>query len=167
MSFTPLQIEALRQLFSMSPAVREVTLSGVTSDSGGSLLRRSNSLDQLQSAFATPPPSGRSRTTGLSSHASSDNDSVVSSSSQRIHHKDAPQQLASYLAKNYFSASKVWDHLFNDNNRISTVRLKRILVQLTDRLKPAQRKTLKLHRKKIETMLKKKICAGRQYRQVL
>jgi hypothetical protein len=157
MSFTPLQIQALKQLFAMSPATREGALVSAASDSGSSL-HRSNSLDDLRSAFATPP--NRSR-------GSSDNESLASTNSQRVHHKNTPQTLAKFLAKTYFSASKVWEHLYNNNNRISSSRLKRILDQLTKDLTRSQQKTLKVHRAVVTKYLKKKISAGRDYRKKL
>ena len=158
MSFTPLQVQALKQLFAMTPEAREVAFTSTTLDSG-TFLQRTNSLDNLQSAFSTPPPN--------KSHGSSDNDSIASTSSQRIHHKNASQKLSSFLSKNYFSAVKVWEYLYKGNNRISNSRLERILDQLKDKLNPSQQKTLKTDRKTVIKYLKKKIAAGRNYRKKL
>ena len=161
MSFTPVQLEALKQLFATSPAARQIVLSSFAADSGATL-GRSNSFDSLPSAFATPTHKNR-----RSDSNSSDNESVASSASQRIHHKDAQQKLAGYLVKNYFSAKPVWDYLYAKNNRINSKRLQKVLGQLEDKLTPAQKKTLNNNRKTVTQNIKKKINVARNYRRKL
>ena len=160
-SFTPVQLQALKQLFATSPAARQIVLSSFAADSGATL-GRSDSFDSLPSAFATPTHQNR-----RSDSNSSDNESAASSASQRIHHKDAQQKLAGYLVKNYFSAKPVWDYLYAKNNRINSKRLTKVLGQLEDKLTPAQKKTLNNNRKAVTQKIKKKINAARNYRRKL
>lgn len=163
MSFTTIQLEALRQLFAVSPAARQIALGAFATDSGATL-GRSDSFDRVRSSFSTPTHGNRSNE---SQQHSSDNESAASSASQRVHHKHAPQKLAAYLVKNYFSAETVWDYLYNKNHRINSKRLQKVLDQLEDKLTPAQRKTLKNNRKTLTQNLKKKINAARDYRRKL
>ena len=160
-SFTPVQLQALKQLFATSPAARQIVLSSFAADSGATL-GRSDSFDSLPSAFATPTHQNR-----RSDSNSSDNESAASSASQRIHHKDAQQKLAGYLVKNYFSAKPVWDYLYAKNNRINSKRLTKVLGQLEDKLTSAQKKTLNNNRKAVTQKIKKKINAARNYRRKL
>lgn len=162
MSFTPVQLEALKQLFAISPSARQIALTAFAAE--GATLGRSDSFDRLRSSFSTPTHENRRIDSCTNS---SDNESAASSASQRVHHKDGPQILAGYLVKNYFSAETVWDYLYTRSNRINSKRLQKVLGQLKDKLTPAQRKTLKNNRKTLTQNLKKKINAARNYRRKL
>ena len=144
MSFTPLQLQALQVLFNMSPEERQRTLA------------ISMTPNRLQTSVNDNSPH--------SSSGESDTRSVASDGEIRIHHKNQISELAKYLSKNWFSARKVWRHIYNDKNRICDERMNKILAQIQPKLTKKERKLLKLQKEKVVRSLKKKIAAARRYR---
>ena len=141
-------MKTLRQLFAMPPETRALALAAAR--------------DDIRLDGDSPSPS-----TPVSSVSSSeDNVSIKSSHSQtrQVGKSSDVKKLAKYLCKNYFSAMDVWEHLYNDNNRIINRRFNRILDQLEEKLTRQQAKILKHHRKKVTKELKKKMSAARVYR---
>jgi len=155
MAFTPLQMKTLRQLFAMLPETRVLAL---TTDRG----------DDIRVDGGSPStPASSVRSGGDSTPASSDDNASITSSHSQTRHRGKAcdvKKLAKYLCTNYFSDVDVWEHLYNDNNRIINRRFNRILDQLEKKLTHQQAKILKHHRKKITKELKKKMSAARVYR---
>ena len=184
MNFTPIQLQSLRRLFAMSAQDRLAVLDGAaaaqTQNHLQNQLMRSNSLDNLNSAFSTPPRATFTSNIGAgtqtvctdsnsvhsvhSVHSEGASKTGASTSSKRVHHKDAVANLAAYLSKNYFASCKVWGRIYTTKNRIHSKRLQGIIDQIKGQLKDDQQRTLKDHRKMVEKSLKKKINAARNYR---
>ena len=164
-AFSIQQIQALRSLLQMPPADRDAALNMFLSPQPQS--------PQVAGQLIHTPQNARNRRHdsrgSASSHSSRDDGSVCSQSSHssRVHVKDAPKKLAAFLAKRYFASHRVWDHLYNDLNRVDNTRLNSVLQQVEKNLSSKQKKTLRENRAQVKKFLKKKIAAGRNYRSKL
>ena len=142
-----MQIEVLKQLLNMPPAVRNVALAACLSPQ------------------VNPATLWRSPSMGSSSSQDKDSDKEsVASQDSRIHHTgDEVNKLAKHISKTYFAAEEIWDHLYI-KNRVDEKRFEKILTQVKGKLTAKQRRVFKNNRTRLKSKLKKKIAADRRYR---
>ena len=122
-SFSRQQVQALRMLLNMPPDDREAALNMFLAPQ--SPMRQSPMTPQSarirrHDSHGSASSHDKESVGSASSRSPRDNGSVCSASSHssRVHHpKDNIKTLASFLVKQYLSSKKIWDHLYNSDNR--------------------------------------------------
>ena len=83
--------------------------------------------------------------------------------------KNRVTRLASKLCKQFFASERIWNYLYGTNNRVIDHKLDEVIdkIKKTDKLSVKEKQTLKTHRDDMRKAIKKRMSAGRRYRQGL
>ena len=163
MPFSPKQLECLQIILNLSPEKRELALQAAMESNvkGSPYARRSICEYDIQ-----VPPTDAHSDSGISSVSS---DLSSSSGNKRIHVKNRVTRLASKLCKQFFASERIWNYLYGTNNRVIDHKLDEVIdkIKKTDKLSVKEKQTLKTHRDDMRKAIKKRMSAGRRYRQGL
>ena len=162
LNFTPQQLATLHILLQLPPEQQQMALRAGTQQ-----LPRSLSMSSSSSVESTPSTQSGvtrpQRETGSKSSYSplrasdTDSESCHSSASSRIHHKTSPKKLATFLCKNYFASSSMWQKIYTKKNRISNQRLGHIIDKIKKSLSRSHLDSLQNHWPQVVRDLKKKL----------